>query len=250
MLHQKWPKIAFLPNLKKPPSFILGISTAFLVLAIPLAWSIKEAYDFSQNWLQTNRADPTLNSKVNLLKTPSTEWVNLPFGDHYWMLPAFENHLKVGDGIRTWFWKDREDPLPYEEITFQYLESGILTQEIDDIKVYQHPENEYATLQTDKGTTVCAAQAVGGKIDVSCPSAGAGKLIVHENNLTGWRAWEDDRSIHLDSENWLTVDTTAGRHTYHFRYQPWDVWVGILCPLLGVVLSITLWKRSKPIHSA
>jgi hypothetical protein len=37
----------------------------------------------------------------------------------------------------------------------------------------------------------------------------------------------------------------TGKHTYHFRYRPWDVWVGISLSLLGIILSLILWFRAR-----
>jgi hypothetical protein len=250
LLKKNWPKFALVSSEFQPAKFILGISPVIILLAFPLFWSVKEAYDFGQTWLQTFHMDESLYQKVDALKTGYAEWVNVPFGEHYWMIPALDNNLKVGDGIRTWSWKERDNPTPYLEASQDEPQPGAanLIQTIDNLYYYTHAENEYAYIEADGQRFTCFAQATGGNIDVTCPDVTAGKLVVMENNWTGWSAWMDDTRIPLKYANWLTVDSLNGRHTYHFRYRPWDVWVGIFLTALGIYLSIVLWQRDKKIN--
>ncbi len=220
---------------------------ALLILAIPLIWSLREAYVFGQNWLVTVKSDATLYQSVSYLKTASSEWVNLPFGEHMWLIPGFDMNLKISNGIRTWQWKNRQDPPINQEATPVAVDPSTpnLERVLNGLYFVSHPENEYAFIQNVDQKVVCKAQAVGGNIDVECPDSGKGRLIVYENNWTGWDAWVDQTRIPLLGSDWLSVDAPAGKHTYHFRYRPWDVWAGILLSILGIGLSTFLWFRAK-----
>jgi len=90
----------------------------------------------------------------------------------------------------------------------------------------------------------CSATASGGDIDVECATNSSGKLIVTENSWTGWQANRDGIPIALDANRWLSVEAPAGSHHYEFRYRPWDVWVGLLLTLIGIVLCVRWWFRS------
>jgi hypothetical protein len=220
---------------------------ALLILAIPLIWSLREAYVFGQNWLVTVKSDATLYQSVSYLKTASSEWVNLPFGEHMWLIPGFDMNLKISNGIRTWQWKNRHDPPINQEATPVAVDPSTpnLERVLNGLYFVSHPENEYAFIQRGDQKVACKAHAIGGNIDVECPDSGKGRLIVYENNWTGWDAWLDQTRIPLLSSDWLSVDAPAGKHTYHFRYRPWDVWAGIPLSILGIGLSTFLWFRAK-----
>jgi uncharacterized membrane protein YfhO len=72
-----------------------------------------------------------------------------------------------------------------------------------------------------------------------------GQLVVYENDWTGWYAWVDRTRTPLLSSDWLSVNTPAGKHSYQFKYRPWDVWVGIFLSISGITLSIILWFRVR-----
>ena len=109
----------------------------------------------------------------------------------------------------------------------------------------RHSENNYAFIQSGDQLITCKAQATGGNIDVVCPDSPKGILTVYENNWTGWYAWVDQTRTLLLSSDWLSMNAPAGKHTYHFRYRPWDVWAGILLTVFGIILSLVLWLRAK-----
>jgi hypothetical protein len=221
------------------------VNTAILILAIPLIWSLREAYVFGQTWLYSVKSDSTLYQSEGYLKTNVSEWVNLPFGEHMWLIPGFDLNLKISNGVRTWTWKNRQDPPINQEATTSAVDPATpnLTRTLNGLFYLSHFENEYAFIQSGDQKITCTAQAIGGNIDVACPESPKGQLIVYENNWTGWYAWVDQKKIPLLQNDWLSTDAPAGKHTYHFRYRPWDVWVGILLTCLGIVLSIVLWLR-------
>ncbi len=111
----KWPRIGLISADQSSYPAAKGLSLAVLVLTAPLIWSLISAYNFGQNWLVTAPVSQDLYTVVKTLQTNSSEWVNLPFGEHFWMIPAFEAGLKLGIGIRTWQWKEHDPPLVYRE---------------------------------------------------------------------------------------------------------------------------------------
>ena len=234
LLQVKWPKLALINS--NPSSSILGVNTAVLILAIPLIWSVREAYIFGQNWLTTVSSDATLQQSLGYLKTDNSEWINVPFGEHIWLIPGSEMGLKISNAVRTWSWKDRQDPPVYQEATPSTVDTATpnLLRTLNNLYFLSHFENEYAYIQIGDKMIACKAQATGGNIDIACPESGKGRLIVTENNWTGWYAWVDQTRSPLLNSDWLSTEAPAGRHTFHFRYRPWDVWVGIFFTILGL----------------
>jgi hypothetical protein len=247
LLHLKWPRLALLDA--RSSGSTKGVSTTLLILVIPLLWSVREAYVFSQDWLVTVKSDPTLVEKASYLKSDSAEWVEFPL-EHYWMIPGFDSGLKISNSVRTWSWRDRQDPPGWQKITEGILDGGTpgLTRVIGDFSYLAFPENEYAYIESGDQKIPCKAQAVGGNIDVTCPEAPKGRLIVHENQWSGWQARVDRTRTRLLYSQWLSVEAPAGKHTYTFRYRPWDVWVGIFLSTLGLALCVVLWVRAAPVR--
>ena len=54
----------------------------------------------------------------------------------------------------------------------------------------------------------------------------------------------DGEPIKLVGFERLEVIAPAGEHTYQFRYQPWDVFLGLALSLIGVILSIYIWRTN------
>ena len=250
LLRIKWPKLGLINS--HPSVSSVGINISLFFLAIILIWSLKDAYVFGQNWLRVEYINQPLYQYVSFVKTSNSEWINLPFGVHYWLIPANDMSLKISNGFRTWSWKNREDPPINQEVSSDAIDPATPTL----IRVYKglnylsHFENEYAYIQSGDQKITCKAEATGGNIDVVCPESAKGTLIVYENNWTGWYAWVDKNRTPLLHSNWLSTDAPAGKHTYHFRYRPWDVWAGIFLSVFGIGLSVVLWFRAKGIQSA
>jgi uncharacterized membrane protein YfhO len=160
--------------------------------------------------------------------------------------------LKISNGFRTWSWKNREDPPINQEVSSDVIDPATpnLIRVYKGLNYLSHFENEYAYIQSGNQKIACKAEAIGGNIDVVCPESAKGKLIVYENNWTGWYAWVDQNRTPLLHSNWLSTDAPAGKHTYHFRYRPWDVWAGIFLSIFGIGLSMVLWFRAKQTQSA
>jgi uncharacterized membrane protein YfhO len=96
----------------------------------------------------------------------------------------------------------------------------------------------------------CTASSKGGWIDVSCESQSPGLLVVNEYAWDGWWAWKDGQPVRLGSGTVLNVQAPAGKHHYQFRYLPWDVLLGALLTLTGIILSVILHQRMKRSTSA
>ena len=248
LLKIKLPRLALLnPDPSNPHNFVLNINTTVLLLLVPLLVALLSAYDFSQNWLITAPAPVQLDEITQAMQTDSTEWIDVPLGDHYWNISAIGMGLKLGSPASPWSWKGRTPPPAAIEATRDtaVLGSTNLLLSINDINIVMHPENEYAFVQSGALKVACKAQARGGYIDVVCPAGSpAGTMTVMENNWTGWTAQRDGVMTPLLEGNWLSVDAPAGQHTYAFRYRPWDVWVGLGLTLIGMAFCIVLWIRA------
>jgi hypothetical protein len=246
LLKRKWHRLALISI--ENNKIILGVNIAILLLTIPLIWSIKKAYDFGQTWITTIRINDSLYKEVSRLKTTDSEWVNLPFGVHSWMIPALDSNLKISDGIRTWWWRDRENPPFKQELSDIEVDprDPNLIRVDGGISYLSYSGNDYAYIQSRDKRVACKAHAIGGNIDIECPPSDGGQLIVHENNWIGWSAWVDQTRTHLQNSNWLSTDAPAGRHNFTFRYRPWDAWAGIFLSVVGILLSIVLWMQAKP----
>ena len=248
LLRINWPKIALIRgNLDTTRPWFAVDTVVFLF--IPLAFGLFQAYEFGQYWLVTTYVEPQIYQTVQLLKTDSSQWVNLPFGEHFWVIPGIEAGLKLGIGIRTWDWKDRENPPLNREGTREDVDkiSPDFIQTFWGINVVSHPENEYAYIQAGDQKIPCKAQSRGGNIDVTCPDAPAGQLVVQEYYWSGWYAWRDQTPATQLPSKWLSVNAPEGQHYYSFRYWPLDVWLGLLASLIGAVACIILWRKSAPL---
>jgi hypothetical protein len=181
---------------------------------------------------------------LEALRTPDLQWVNAPFGEHFYTESAMGMGLKLASGIRTWNWKDRPFPKPVLEAN-HLGPPPAMTQEtvMGGVPIYvAPPSREYATVvHFDTSTTVCTAQGIGGHIEVNCDAPQAGILTIKENSWSGWRAEVDGEPVELEASQWLAVEIPAGKHTIEFRYRPWDVPLGILLSLIGITLALYHW---------
>lgn len=247
LVRLKWPVIGFFDDNQSRRLPGLAFNTALLLLAVPLIWSLKSAYDFGQGWLGVTVVEPSIYRVAQAMVTDTTEWINQPFGDHFWSIPFFEAGLKIGNGIQHWRWRAHDSPPAFREGTRDTIDttSPNYISTIGDINIVAHPENDYAYVQVGQLVEPCQAHALGGNIDVDCPVTGPGQLVVHEYYYSGWTAWRDGARTPLLSSQWLSVDAPAGQHKYSFRYRPWDVWVGIFLSLAGLATCVVLWRKAR-----
>ena len=218
-------------------------------MAAILLDSLELTYEFSHGWLYTiHTEDPVTDRILDDVKTADAQWVSLPFGEHYWGPYAAEKGLKLTRHIRPSHWKNHvpppayilatrydEDPTDESEIMDQYA----------DISIWHFPNNEYASIHTVNDNIPCRAQAQGGHITVTCEVENPGSLVVLENNWDGWTVKRDGEFIPLMDSPWLMVESLPGLHTYEFRYEPWDVLVGVGLMLVGLLLALWMNTRSK-----
>ena len=249
LIKATWPKISL--YFSSGRSF--SASTVWLVI-IPLILAIQVAYPVGRQWMYLDQVQrPT--EVIPALQTTSTEWVAFPVPDYIWepVILAGSN-LKLTNAWHPWHWKNRDLPVPYEEVFLQRDNipdnSGkVLLATIGDFDVVKYPPVEYASVTTATGNTACQANALGGSISVTCDTPSAGLLTVEENSFSGWYVWVDGKPASLDLGKWLAVAAPAGKHTYQFRYLPFDVLLGVLLSIAGIILAVMLltgrWPKRK-----
>jgi hypothetical protein len=217
------------------------------LLAAPLIFALFQAQQFGKGWIATDIYPADADPLIDALRTPDLQWVSTPLGGNSFEESAIAGGLKLAYGFRAWDWNGRMLPaaalmLAYEKELPNMIKRGTLA----DVGVFAAPPSvHYAALAGAHGERrPCRAHGVGGAIDVSCDSVFGGELVVDENSWDGWRAWVDDRPAPLKPAPRLTIDLPPGRHTASFRYQPWDVPLGLGLSLLGVALAVYHWRKS------
>ncbi len=212
-----------------------------VVLVVPLAMAVNQAKEFNSQWLVTVKLDPYVNRVVTAMKTDDLQWVNVPFGEHFFVTPAMSVDLKLSvDFFRTWHWKERPLPEPYLEANHHGPPAGMTELTVvEGANIHVATEGyEYAAVEHPDGTrTACVGEGVGGDVNVFCDTSQRGVLVVKENQWSGWRAEIDGEEVEFESGNWLTVSAPAGAHTYGFRYRPWDVKLGLVLLFVGILIS-------------
>jgi hypothetical protein len=249
LLSVQWPRLRVVVPRSGEPQGFLAIDMRWL-LAIPVVLSLLAARSFGQHWIASTHVGAGVLRVVEALKTPDLQWVNTPFGEHFFVEPALESGLKLSMGIRTWNWKDRAFPEPVLEANRIGPPPGMQTVSgvVDGVPIYAAASGrEYAVINhADGGRTICVAHGIGGDIDVSCSAPQAGLLTVLENSWSGWRATIDGQPVPLQPGQWLAANLPSGSHVVQFRYRPWDVLLGIVMCLLGIVWAVYLWFAPDP----
>lgn len=243
LLKLDWPEL----SLTLPSGASVTVMSSVVVLAFLLLWGLKSAYGFSQIWLRTQPQPPEPAQLAQALSQfAGAQWVSPPYGEHFWTPAALALDLKITGIYRPWFWKGREVPPPLVEAVRPSASSGTsrLWRQVDGLRLLLHPENEYAFIDTGAKRIPCRATALGGNIDVYCESDTPGTLVVRENQWSGWKVRRDGTPVPLGPGQWLNVAAPAGAHHYEFRYRPWDVMLGILLTLAGIVLTVWLWVHT------
>ncbi|MBC8503439.1 MAG: hypothetical protein H8D34_01160 [Chloroflexi bacterium] len=241
LLDFEWPDF-WLGTQNESQAWRWGFSTQWLLL-IPLLLSLKSGYEYSQFWVYMEERGEEIWQLLDELKTESLQWVNPPFGEHFYVEPALGERLKLSPGIMTWRWKDREFPVPYLEASYagEPVGSPEFVGEAADIDIYARYDQPYAAVFYDDGFEPCQAEGMGGQLAVVCDVAIPGRLIVKENKWSGWKAWMDGERVTLTRSQWLAVDVPVGQHNFVFRYLPWDVPLGMAISVVGLVLCGWLW---------
>jgi hypothetical protein len=244
LLKLEWPNI----TVKFPAAITSHEFKASLswLLIFPLVLSISTTYTQSQRWMGMDDATFMFDD-MSVLTTEDTQWAATPFGDHIWVEAGMSSGLKLSPVAFPWRLKNRYPPEPRLEMSRHDPDGN--TEKIghvDGVTVYLHPDRWYAAITTKEQLIPCQAESAAGRIIVNCETSEGGKLVVRENAFPGWNVQIDGVRSTLLEDPWLAVDAPAGKHEYRFDYLPMDVFVGVILSVIGLVISIFLWKSRKP----
>jgi hypothetical protein len=230
-------------NLRLRRGSTIVLSSTWLTV-VPLASGLYLCFDLSRAWLGT--VDATRAYQIaSRWRTPSVEWVQPPWGVHYWLEASLDEGLKVSVAWYPWAWEGRDAPLPRIEATQGALPAEATYQWTEEsIRTYLHESRHYAYLADGGEAIPCEASGRAGSILVRCPESHGGVLHVEENSWEGWYAWADGDRVELLPAERLSVRALPGEHSYRFRYLPWDAALGLLLTLAGCAASITLYIRA------
>jgi hypothetical protein len=222
----------------------IGVSTAWLI-ALPLVLGLRTSFLHARSWVFTYNSQ-AIQAVAARWSTPSLEWVQPPWGEHGWIELAMEQGLKLSAVWLPWRWEGREPPPPRIEATRAAAPEGSVYQwTAEGIDTYLHEATHYASIRGDDEVIACTATGMAGDITVHCPNSPGGDLIVEENSWSGWRAWVDGEPVELLEGDRLRVRVPEGQHELRFRYLPWDVPLGLLMTISGVVVSVWLWRKAE-----
>jgi hypothetical protein len=242
-----WPRFQAVIAHSAATRQFLGLDTRWLLL-LPLTLALVDARAFGSQWIRMAPVGSELSAVIASLRTPDLQWVNLPFGEHFWIEAAANSRMKLGIGIKRWRWKDRPPPEAILEASGESAPAGMTyLSTVGGLNLYTAaPGREYAAV-TDAGggRAVCSARGTGGDIDMTCDTPRDGVLIVKENSWAGWHAYVNGQPFQLRRDRWLAIDLPAGNQLVQFRYRPWDVPLGIFLSLVGVGLALYYWRK-KP----
>lgn len=248
LISRPWPRLRI--GVERTSAGIGGLSFDLRwLLVVPMIVAVNQARLFSGVWISTLTVDPYVHRVVEALKTEDLAWINVPFGEHFFVTPAIEHDLKLSaDSFRTWHWKERPVPPPMLEANRDGPPPGMRESAVVEgihIHIAQVAQDYAAVVNAEGGHTACQAHGTGGDIDVSCSSTEEGTLVVQENSWSGWRVEIDGEPAQLLEGNWLSVKAREGLHTYSFRYRPWDVPLGLALLCIGVLISVWILLRER-----
>jgi hypothetical protein len=229
--------------LQGTPGVALNLSW---LLILPALWSIAPVYDFNQRWLTTTSRESANDDALSYLSGRSRAWVQIPYGEGFWLPELLAAGVKLADVPRPWNWIGHDIPPPAWELTRERdrAATGTVEGESNGLSLIAHPDVHYAAVTHEGSVAPCSATALGGHIDLVCDVPAPGTLLVREHQGSGWQAWVDGTPAQLTNGPWLEVPAAAGQHHYRFRYRPWDVPVGIILTLIGFALA--WWYGSTP----
>ena len=217
-----------------------GVSVAWLTILILMAVSLFQVYRFSHSFLYLVENDVS-QDEFETLFTQNSQWIQPPYGEFFWLDDVFNEGMKIAHVFRPWRWEGREIPLAYRELTRNPddVEKKGFVEQVGGVYLIENTGDQYASIETTDGDQIpCSAAAIGGKIDVVCDSKDGGVLTVMENNYSGWKVWINGQRSRNVYGNWLSVDLSAGHNRVSFRYRPWDVLVGSIMTLSGIILAV------------
>jgi hypothetical protein len=231
-----WAQFATRPTLAR------GLVTS--IALILTSWAIFSAYGFGQQlMLLASRANQPYQI-ADRLRSFEADWVAVPFGESQFAFALNDQGFKVTGAIRPWRWRHRNDPdarvALHRQTANPNMDAAVIG---SNLLIGSLPDAHYAMVEAGQSISPCRATAIGGNIDVYCDTISSGILTVQENQWVGWLAWRDGQSVNLREGHGLSVDAPAGAHYYTFRYQPWDVPLGLALSLAGLIAAGVLWFR-------
>ena len=238
MFDLKWPKLT-LGNGEKDEK-AKSISLKWIVFIPILVLSFTNVIPFDKNYLNVHKADIS-QEELAFFQPSDAQWVNPP---SEWLPTLLSQDQKVIVWDLHVLWKDRPRLAGYISYTSAPDNTMQVVSQQKDFIVIKRPEELYASVQTNNGyLSKCEAVSLGGNINVTCNTPDPGILTVLDHQFSGWYAWVDGKSKPFVAGDWLSVNAPAGKHTYTFRYRPWDVYLGGLFSLIGIGIVIWLWVK-------
>ncbi|TFH36387.1 MAG: hypothetical protein E4G99_05080 [Anaerolineales bacterium] len=244
LMQINWPRLSL--EFRKDSSRQLPLT--WVLLAIPLLLNLFNAYKFGQGWLMQVEIPPDIQQLGSAIPDPGSAWIQPPSNSHQWTVELIEDGHKVTNIFRPWHWKFRQKPPPsYQAFSPQdEIQTGEIITMVDEIRVVKYPEVYYAYVQSGPDeTTPCTADARGGFIDVYCSTQMPGRLILRENVFPGWLAYRDGEKIDLVGDRNIEVLAPPGDYEYTFRYLPFDVLLGAIVTIAGIILTIAALMRGN-----
>jgi hypothetical protein len=203
-------------------------------------------YAANQESLRLVNVSTSMEDVLSVIRPSTTQWIRIPGGESHWISVSPEYGVKVvmDRQERQWGWADREDPTSLIHLERNPPGNSSLTNvhKVGDVYVAELPGADYASVDTSGDKIPCQATARGGSIDVTCSNDEPGVLTVNENDYSGWAVWRDGERAPLIAGPHLSTDAPAGQHRFEFRYRPWDVPLGVWLTLIGIALSVWLWR--------
>lgn len=248
ILDRSWPTIAIGINQPAARPAVLSLRYPVYFIAAVILFGALRAVGLFTDYFYTTY-DPGLavqRKVVETVQTPEVEWIQPPWAEYFWLPLTEERGMKIAVFIRPWYWKDqkeirprllalREDSPEFEKIT-----------QVADFQIYLSPDVHYASIQTgDSEIVPCSATGMWGDLDVTCNTEKPGTLTLQEYYRDGWTGQVDGQANSIIKGMFLSVDLPAGNHSIQFRYRPWDVWVGALISIAGIVVAFLYWFKGR-----
>jgi hypothetical protein len=237
ILQTDWGQIAYIRNENQKAFFSLSRIVVLSLMAI----SLYQVFYFSSSFLYLIDLDVS-QDEFEALFTPSSQWIQPPYGEFFWMDDVFNHKMKIANVFRPWRWEGRDTPPPYLELSRspETTDTPGFVRQVGEMYLIENEDNQYAFIESMDGNIFpCQATALGGKIDVICDSQDGGVLTVMENNYSGWKVWINGQKSANLYGNWLSVDLSPGYNLISFRYRPMDIIFGLLLTITGI--GITIW---------
>jgi len=83
-------------------------------------------------------------------------------------------------------------------------------------------------------------------IRVICDTPGGGTLRVREYAWPGWQVQVNGAPAPFLDGPWLSVAIPPGGVEVTLRYRPWDAPLGVALCIVGVALSVWMWRSERP----